>query len=77
MYGRIVKLMLKPGNRDETIELFKSSAAAMPGCLSYVVARDSSDADVLWIIKVWTARSVTVPRSHCPLYGRSFPNRKH
>jgi quinol monooxygenase YgiN len=69
--------MLKPARGTRLIELFKSSAAAIPGCLSYVVARDSSDADVLWIIKVWTARSVTVPRSHCPLYGRSFPNRKH
>jgi quinol monooxygenase YgiN len=53
MYGRIVKLVLKPGKRDEIIELLKSSGAAMPDCLSCVVARDSSDADVLRITEVW------------------------
>ena len=25
----------------------------MPGCLSYVVAEDPTDADLLWITEVW------------------------
>ena len=25
----------------------------MPGCLSYVVARDPADADAIWITEVW------------------------
>lgn len=53
MYGLIVKLMLKAGKRDEMIGLLKSSSAAMPGCQSYVVAKDSSDSDVLWVTEVW------------------------
>ena len=53
MYGLIIKLVLKPGKRDEMIELLKSSAAALPGCQSYVVAIDPSDSDVLWVTEVW------------------------
>jgi hypothetical protein len=38
MYGLIVKMTLAAGRREEMIALLKESAAAMPGCLSYVVA---------------------------------------
>ena len=30
---------------------------AMPGCLSYVVASDSADADALWITEVWDSQA--------------------
>jgi quinol monooxygenase YgiN len=53
MFGVIVKLMLKPGKRDEMIALLKSSSIAMPGCRSYIVAKDSDDADLLWVTEVW------------------------
>ena len=26
----------------------------MPGCLSYIIARDPADADAIWITEVWT-----------------------
>jgi quinol monooxygenase YgiN len=26
----------------------------MPGCLSYIVAKDAADVDALWITEVWT-----------------------
>ena len=29
------------------------SADKMPGCMSYVVAKDSSDADAIWVTEVW------------------------
>jgi quinol monooxygenase YgiN len=28
----------------------------MPGCLSYVVAQDSTDADAIWITEVWDSQ---------------------
>jgi len=31
----------------------KESAADMPGCLSYVVAKDSADENVVWVTEVW------------------------
>jgi hypothetical protein len=46
MYGLIVKITVVPGKRDEMIGILKESAAAMPGCLSYVVAKDSADENV-------------------------------
>lgn len=53
MYGLIVKMTLVPGKRNEMIDLLKSSAANMPGCFSYVVAKDSADENALWVTEVW------------------------
>ena len=53
MYGLIVKVTTVPGKRDEMIRILKESAADMPGCFSYVVAKDSSDENVLWVTEVW------------------------
>ena len=53
MYGLIVKLTVLPGRRDEMIGILKESAADMPGCFSYVVAKDSSDEKAIWVTEVW------------------------
>lgn len=53
MYGLIVKLTVTPGRRDEMVGILKQSAAGVPGCLSYVVAQDHSDENILWVTEVW------------------------
>lgn len=53
MYGLIVKMTIVPGKREEMIRLLKESAADMPGCFSYVVAKDAVDENVLWVSEVW------------------------
>jgi quinol monooxygenase YgiN len=53
MYGLIVKLTAVSGKRDEMIAILKESAANMPGCLSYVLAKDPSDENLVWITEVW------------------------
>ena len=53
MYGLVVKLTAVPNKRDEMIAILKESAAAMPGCLSYVLAKDSADENVVWVTEVW------------------------
>lgn len=53
MYGLIVKMTITPGKREEMIRVLKESAANMPGCYSYVVAKDSTDENVLWVTEVW------------------------
>jgi quinol monooxygenase YgiN len=53
MYGLIVKLTLHPGKQDEMIEILKASAANMPGCFSYVVAKDTTDENIIWVTEVW------------------------
>lgn len=30
--------------------------SAMPGCLSYVVAKDATEADAIWITEIWESR---------------------
>jgi quinol monooxygenase YgiN len=66
VYGLIVKLTVRPGKRDEMIQILKESAADMPGCLSYVVAKDSADTDSVWVTEVWDSAtshdmSLTLP----------------
>jgi quinol monooxygenase YgiN len=56
MYGLIGKMPVAPGKRDELIAILIEGVAGMPGCLSYVVARDESDADAIWITEVWDSR---------------------
>ncbi|MFO7167491.1 MAG: putative quinol monooxygenase [Chloroflexota bacterium] len=56
MYGLIGKMTAVPGQRDALIAILLEGIADMPGCLSYIVARDPSDADVIWITEVWDSQ---------------------
>lgn len=53
MYGLIGRMKAQPGQRDALAAILLEGTGAMPGCLSYVVARDPADADALWITEVW------------------------
>jgi quinol monooxygenase YgiN len=57
MWGLIVKITLVPGKRDEMIEILKQSAADMPGCLSYVVAKDTAGENSIWVTEVWDSQA--------------------
>jgi quinol monooxygenase YgiN len=53
MFGLIGKMRAQPGRRGELMEIPLAATGSMPGCLSYVVAEDAADADVIWITEVW------------------------
>ena len=53
MYGLIGKMVATPGNRETLAALILGGTGTMPGCLSYVVAKDPREADALWITEVW------------------------
>ncbi len=53
MYGLIGKMIAAPGQRDTLIDILLEGISGMPGCLSYVVARDPADGDAIWITEVW------------------------
>jgi quinol monooxygenase YgiN len=53
MYGLIGKIKATSGGSDQLISILIEGAARMPGCLSYVVAKDSTDADAIWVTEVW------------------------
>jgi quinol monooxygenase YgiN len=58
MYGLIVKLTSAPGRRDELIALMGGDDShTIPGCLSFIVAEDAVDENVLWITEVWESQA--------------------
>ena len=57
MYGLIGKMKALPGKRDELASAVLARSSAMPGCLSYVVAKDPEDADALWVTEVWDSEA--------------------
>ena len=57
MYGEIGKIVAVSGKRDELIATILDGIRNMPGCLSYVVAKDASSADAVWISEVWDSKA--------------------
>jgi len=53
MHGLIVKITAVEGKRDELIAILLQGTRDMPGCLSYIVARDPADATTIWVTEVW------------------------
>lgn len=57
MYGLIGKMNATPGQRDALIAILLQGTTQMPGCLSYIIAKDGADADAIWITEVWDAEA--------------------
>lgn len=55
-FGLIGKMRAVAGERDALIALLLEGSGRMPGCLSYIVAKDMADADAVWITEVWDSR---------------------
>ena len=56
MYGLIGRMKAVAGERDALAAILLEGTGEMPGCLSYIVAKDPADADALWITEVWDSR---------------------
>ena len=52
VYGLIGKIVSVAGKRAELAGIL-ADMEAMPGCMSYVVANDSSNPNALWVTEVW------------------------
>ncbi|MBX5461905.1 MAG: antibiotic biosynthesis monooxygenase [Steroidobacteraceae bacterium] len=57
MYGLIGKMIAVPGQRDAVIDAILEGIKGMPGCLSYIVAKDPSNADAIWFTEVWDSKA--------------------
>jgi len=66
MYGLIGKMTAAPGRRDELIAILVEGVAGMPGCLSYIVARDPADENALWVTEAWESRESHAASLHLP-----------
>lgn len=66
MYGIMGQMKTAPGERDVVIGYLLEAIQSMPGCLSYIVAKDQNDADAIWITEAWDSAeshraSLTLP----------------
>lgn len=66
MYGLIAKLTAVPGKRDELIKILEEGTRNMPGCRSYILAKDAADEYILWVTEIWDSQashdaSLTLP----------------
>jgi quinol monooxygenase YgiN len=56
MYGLIGRIIATAGQRDALVTILVEGATEMPGCLSYIVAKDPSDPKAIWVTEVWDSR---------------------
>lgn len=56
MYGLIGTMTAVAGRREDLAGILLEGTAAMPGCLSYIVAADPADPHALWITEVWESQ---------------------
>jgi len=56
MYGLIGKMTTVPGKRDELIAILLDGLRDMPGCSSYIVAKDPADENAIWVTEVWDSQ---------------------
>lgn len=56
MYGIIGKMIANDGERDALISILLGGTKDMPGCLSYVIAKDQSDDNAIWVTEVWDSQ---------------------
>lgn len=53
MYGLIARLTAVAGKRDELIKILMGGTRNMPGCLSYILAKDAVDENIIWVTEIW------------------------
>ena len=66
MYGLIGKFIAQEGKREDLIAVLVTASARLPGCLSYIVARDPSDPNTLWVTEVWDSEQSHVASLKLP-----------
>jgi quinol monooxygenase YgiN len=55
MFGMIARITALPGRREALIAILTRNGS-MPGCLSYIVARDAAEPDDVLVTEVWDSR---------------------
>ena len=56
MYGLIGSMVAVEGKRDDLIKILLNGVNDMPGCRSYIVAKDPKDVNGIWITEVWDSK---------------------
>lgn len=56
MYGLIGKITAEAGKREDLIKILLEGTTDMPGCLSYIISKDSKDDNAIWVTEVWDSK---------------------
>lgn len=56
-YGLISKILCVEGKRDELSSILAKETQNMPGCESYVIAKDVTNHDAIWITEIWETKA--------------------
>ena len=72
MYGMIVKMTAKAGQRDALAAAMLGEGEVMPGCLSFVVANDPTHPEGLWITEVWASKDAHAASMEMPAVKESM-----
>jgi len=76
MYGLIAKITAVSGKREEMIKLLPGATVGMPGCFSYVVAKDAGDENVIWVTEVWDSQASLDASLSLPAVKNAIPQSK-
>jgi quinol monooxygenase YgiN len=74
MYGLIGKMLAVEGKRDELIAILLKGTEKMPGCLSYVIAKDLKDGNAIWITEVWDSKESHAASLEIPAVQTAISN---
>jgi quinol monooxygenase YgiN len=55
------------------VAILRESAADMPGCLSYIVAKDATDPNILWVTEAWDSMASHDASLSLPQVKRAIP----
>ena len=73
MYGLVVRLSAAAGRRGELISMMGGADShTVAGCLSFIVAEDANDEDVLWITEVWESQAAHEASLEAPAVKEGF-----
>lgn len=56
MFGLIGRITAQSGRREELVAILAPAEGSMPGCLSYIVARDPANPDAIYVTEAWESR---------------------
>ncbi len=76
MYGLIGKMIAAPGKRDKLISILLDGTKDMPGCLSYVIAKDTADENALWVTEVWESQAAHTESQSLPIVQQAMAQGK-
>ena len=57
MYGLIAKLTAVLGKRDALIRVLTEGTRSMPGCRSYILAKDAAEENTVWVTEIWDSQA--------------------